>query len=77
MDDVENDPNTAVAGRPSRSRRPRPVSSHMSAGGREREFTGNGMVNGDMSAAISGAAAAATNATEETEALLRKLRNLW
>ena len=53
MDDVENDPNTAITGRPSRSRRPRPVSSTMS-GGREREFTGNGMVNGDMSAAIIG-----------------------
>ena len=73
MDDVENDPATAMAGRPSRSRRPR---ASVSAG-REREFNGN-VVNGnaDISAAISGAAAAATNATEETEALLRKLRNL-
>ena len=75
MDDAENDPN----GRPSRTRRPRPVStqSSIASAGREREFNG-GAFNGavDLSSAVSGAAAAANNATEETEALLRKLRNL-
>ena len=74
MDDAENDPN----GRPSRTRRPRPVSTQASiaSGGREREF--NGAYNGvpDLSSAVSGVAAASNNATEETEALLRKLRNL-
>ena len=92
MDEQENDPNSAM-GRPSRSRRPRPVSSSISTG-RERDFSGNnGMINGilpgaaggggagsvanpDMSADVSGVAAAASNAQEETDALLRKLRNL-
>lgn len=75
MDDVEND----ASGRPSRGRRPRPVSSSITNAGREREFvpSSNGITtNGDMSAAVTGAAAAAANANEETEALLRKLRNL-
>lgn len=74
MDDVEND----ASGRPSRGRRPRPVSSSMTNAGREREFVPNGFSSngGDMSAAVTGAAAAAANANEETEALLRKLRNL-
>ena len=92
MDEQENDPNSAM-GRPSRSRRPRPVSSSISTG-RERDFSANnGMINGilpgaaggggagsianpDMSADVSGVAAAASNAQEETDALLRKLRNL-
>ena len=68
MDDAENDPGMP---RPSRSRRPRPTSGVMPSG-REREFNG---VN-ELSAAVSGAAAAASNASEETEALLKKLRNL-
>ena len=88
MDEQENDPNSAMGGgRASRSRRPRPVSSTMSSG-RERDFTGNngGMMNGGdpgapgagaLSADVSGVAAAASNAQEETNELLRKLRNLW
>jgi len=74
MEDSENDPSGQ---RPSRTRRPRPVStqSSIAAGGREREFNGfNG--GSDLSSAVSGAAAAANNAAEDTEALLRKLRNL-
>merc|ERR1719270_154620 len=91
MDEQENDPNSAT-GRPSRSRRPRPVSSSISTG-RERDFSANnGMINGilpgaasggagsvanpELSADVSGVAAAASNAQEETDALLRKLRNL-
>ena len=89
MDEQENDPNSAM-GRPSRSRRPRPVSSSISTG-RERDFSANnGMINGilpgaagggsvanpELSADVSGVAAAASNAQEETDALLRKLRNL-
>ena len=74
MDDAENDP--SVASRPSRSRRPRPQgSSALASTSREREFTGNGLSNG-LSSAVSGAASAASTASEETEALLRKLRNL-
>ena len=88
MDEQENDPGMGGGGRASRSRRPRPVSSTMSTG-RERDFTGNngGMINGGdpggapgagaMSADVSGVAAAASNAQEETNELLRKLRNLW
>ena len=90
MDEQENDPNPGMGGggRASRSRRPRPVSSTMSTG-RERDFTGNngGMINGGdpggapgagaLSADVSGVAAAASNAQEETNELLRKLRNLW
>jgi hypothetical protein len=88
MDDVENDPNAAM-GRQPRSRRPRPggSSTSMASGGREREFTNkqtseftgnNGMTNGatSMTSAVSGAASEASKATEDTEALLRKLRNL-
>ena len=74
MDDAENDHN--VAARPSRSRRPRPPgSASVASTSRERDFTGNGLSNG-LSSAVSGAAAAASSASEETEALLRKLRNL-
>ena len=90
MDEQENDPAMGGGGgRASRSRRPRPVSSTMSTG-RERDFTGNngGMINGGdpggahpgagaLSADVSGVAAAASNAQEETNELLRKLRNLW
>ena len=88
MDEQENDPGMGGGGRASRSRRPRPVSSTMSTG-RERDFTGNngGMINGGdpggapgagaLSADVSGVAAAASNAQEETNELLRKLRNLW
>ena len=92
MDEQENDPAMGGGGgRASRSRRPRPVSSTMSTG-RERDFTGNngGMINGGdpggahpgapgagaLSADVSGVAAAASNAQEETNELLRKLRNL-
>ena len=72
MDDAENDP----SGRPSRTRRPR--QSSLASAGREREFNGVPFNGGsDLSSAVSGAAAAATNAAEDTEALLRKLRNLW
>ena len=75
MEDAENDPSGQ---RSSRTRRPRAVSTQSSlasVGGREREFNGfNG--GSDLSSAISGAAAAANNAAEDTEALLRKLRNL-
>jgi len=92
MDEQENDPHIAAmgGGRASRSRRPRPVGTVTS--GRERDFSsGGGMINGasgvnahgvggggavDMSADVSGVAAAASNAQEETDALLRKLRNL-
>ena len=75
MDDTENDPMN-TAGRPSRSRRARTPGTMASIGGREREFpTNNGVVD-SMSAAVSGAVADASNVTEETEALLKKLRNL-
>merc|ERR1719220_1627811 len=84
MDEQENDPAMGGGGgRASRSRRPRPVSSTMTTG-RERDFTGNngGMINGcdpgapgagALSADVSGVAAAASNAQEETNELLRKL----
>ena len=74
LDDPENDP--GAASRPSRSRRPRPPgAASITSTSREREFTGNGLSNG-LSSAVTGAAASAASASEETQALLHKLRNL-